>query len=75
VLRLLIHDRLALRAPTPLFTLDEYVAHLFPEGALGWKETQDLLVFRLYEGLHNWLLEQGVIVADEEPDEAIVEER
>jgi CRISPR-associated protein Cst1 len=75
VLRRLIHDRLALRAPTPLFTLDEYVAHLFPEGALGWKETQDLLVFRVYEQLHSWLLEQGVIVADEEADEGVAEER
>ena len=74
-LRRLIHDRLALKAPTPLFTLDEYVAHLFPDGALGWKETQDLLIFRLYEQLHTWLLEQGVIVADEEPDEAVAGER
>jgi CRISPR-associated protein Cst1 len=74
-LRRLIHDRLALGVPTPLFTLDEYVAHLFPEGALGWKETQDLLIFRLYEQLHTWLLEQGVIVADEDPDEAVAEER
>jgi CRISPR-associated protein Cst1 len=74
-LRRLIHDRLALAVPKPLFTLDEYVTHLFPEGALGWRETQDLLVFRLYEQLHSWLLEQGVIVTDEETDEAFAEER
>jgi CRISPR-associated protein Cst1 len=75
VLRRLIHDRLALGVPTPLFTLDEYAEQLFPEGALGWKETQDLLIFRLYEQLHGWFLEQGVIVTDEEADEIVAEER
>ena len=35
LLRLLIHDRLTLGVPTPLFTLDEYVTYLFPEDALG----------------------------------------
>jgi CRISPR-associated protein Cst1 len=73
VLLRLIRDRLSLGASAPLFTFDDYVDHLFPDGALGWKETQDLLLFRLYEQLHAWLLEQGVVLAEEEAEETIAE--
>lgn len=44
-----------------LFTFDEYVLYLFPEGNITWRETQDLLLFRIYENLHLWLGENGYI--------------
>ena len=37
---------------------------LFPEGSFGWKETQDLLLFRIYENLHNWLVEQDALKSE-----------
>ncbi|MCL4441724.1 MAG: type I-B CRISPR-associated protein Cas8b1/Cst1 [Firmicutes bacterium] len=55
VLRMLYKDHLALGAPAPLFTLDEYVEDLFPENGQGWRETLDLILFRIYERLHDWL--------------------
>lgn len=39
-----------------LFTFDDYVFELFPEGNLSWRETQDLLLFRIYENLNGWLV-------------------
>lgn len=39
-----------------LFTFDDYVVNLFPEGNLTWRETQDLLLFRIYENLHDWMV-------------------
>lgn len=73
VLLRLMKDRIAVKADKPLFTFDDYAKHLFPEGALGWKETQDLLLFRLYENLHSWLVEEGIIVEElEELDEVAI---
>ena len=47
--------------------------NLFPEGAMGWKETQDLLLFRLYENLHPWLVAEGVVTEElEELDEVAI---
>ena len=54
----------------PLFSLDDYVAHLFPESlnqTTFWRETRDLLVFRIYETLHDWLVTNGF--ADDMDDE------
>ena len=67
VLRFIIKDRKTMNAPTPLFTLDEYVEHLFPQGALGWKETQDLILFRLYETLHEWIKPEDLPQTDDDP--------
>ncbi|WP_255336654.1 hypothetical protein [Methanosarcina sp. KYL-1] len=51
---------------------------LFPEGNIGWKETQDLLLFRIYENLHNWLVEQDALksqlVNEDEETEISMEE-
>ena len=66
VLRLLVKDRLALGAPDPLFTLDEYVEDLFPENGMGWRETLDLILFRIYEQLHNWLQDKAELLEDSE---------
>ena len=52
VLRLIIKERIKQGEEKPLFSLEEYVNYLFPEGAFGWRETQDILLFRVYENLH-----------------------
>ena len=44
-----------------LFTFDEYTLDLFPDGNLTWRETQDLLLFRIYENLNEWLVENNYI--------------
>lgn len=61
-LRLIIKERIGNGAENPLFSLDDYAESLFPDGALGWRETQDLILFRLYEVLHNWLKEKGLVI-------------
>lgn len=68
VLLRLMRERVILKDETPLFTFDEYVEHLFPEGALGWKETQDLILFRVYEILHTWLIAEGIVTEETEEE-------
>ena len=69
VLLYIIRERIKQGAPMPLFSLDDYVEYLFPESedftATPWRETRDLLLFRVYEQLHNWLQEQGFVEFDE----------
>ena len=55
-----------------LFTFDEYVRDLFPDGNMTWRETQDLLLFKIYENLHNWLIENGY--AEELSENELLEE-
>jgi CRISPR-associated protein Cst1 len=74
ILRLVIKDRVKMGAKDPLFSLDEYVNDLFPDGNLGWRETQDLLLFRLYENLHDWLVEQKEGIEELTVEETVVEE-
>ncbi|MGI8493815.1 MAG: type I-B CRISPR-associated protein Cas8b1/Cst1 [Pyrinomonadaceae bacterium] len=70
VLRRISMERIALLKPEkPLFTLDEVAEELFPEGALTFGETRYLILFRLYEQLHDWLLAQGL--TPEEADDGI----
>ncbi|NOZ24543.1 MAG: type I-B CRISPR-associated protein Cas8b1/Cst1 [Nitrospirae bacterium] len=64
VLLRLMRDSVALKADRPLFSFDDYSEYLFPDGAMGWKETLDLLLFRLYEVLHGWLVSEGVVVEE-----------
>lgn len=69
VLRFVIRDRIRQGEEDPLFLLDDYVTLLFPESAdqmTLWRETRDLLVFRIYEQLHNWLKERGFVEEDDE---------
>ncbi len=70
VLLYIIRERIRQGSPEPLFSLDDYVEHLFPEiddfAATPWRETRDLLLFRIYEMLHNWLQEQGFVDFDED---------
>ncbi|MFQ5892506.1 MAG: type I-B CRISPR-associated protein Cas8b1/Cst1 [Candidatus Methanofastidiosia archaeon] len=72
VLRLITKDRIVKGERKPLFTLDDYVECLFPEGNLSWRETQDLLLFRIYEILHDWLIEEKKIDLDLEEIESEV---
>src|SRR5262249_50519809 len=71
VLRRISKERIALGAPKPLFTFDEFAEQLFPDGALTFGEVRYLILFRLYEQLHDWLLAQGL--TQEEADDSITE--
>ena len=70
VLLYVIRERIKQGTSVPLFSLDDYVEHLFPEHedftATPWRETRDLLLFRIYEQLHTWLQEHGYVDFDEE---------
>ncbi len=48
----------------PLFTIDEFVNDLFPEGALNWPETRDILLFRLYEKLAPYLQKKREVIEE-----------
>ena len=59
----------------PLFTIEEYFNDLFPDGMYSWKETRDILLFRIYEVLGPWLVENKFIsVEDDMSEEVVVEE-
>ena len=70
ILRYVILDRIQQGATEPLFSIDDYMEYLFPSStsfdATPWRETRDLLLFRIYETLHNWLQEQGFVDYDED---------
>lgn len=70
VLLYIIRDRIRQGKQNPLFSLDDYVEYLFPESqdftATPFKETRDLLLFRVYERLHNWLQDQGYVDSDDD---------
>jgi CRISPR-associated protein Cst1 len=77
ILRLITKERIKQGEDAPLFSLEEYVNYLFPEGAFGWRETQDILLFRIYENLHAWLVEQKDLsaeLADEDNNEESIAE-
>lgn len=78
LLRLIEKDRIKRGSQDSLFTLEEFMKDLFPEGNMGWRETQDLLLFRIYENLHNWLIEQDALksqlISEEEETEISLEE-
>lgn len=73
ILRLIEKDRIKRGSQDSIFTLEEFMEDLFPEGNMGWRETQDLLLFRIYENLHNWLVGQddlkSELISSEEEDE------
>lgn len=77
VLRFLIQDRIAQGQPEPLFTLTEYMEYLFPntgEEFTNWRESRDLLLFHLYEQLHDWLIEKDYVSEADEMEEDFMEE-
>lgn len=72
ILRFIIRDRIGQGQPEPLFSLDDYIQHLFPETEgqfTEWTETRDLLLFRIYETLHDWLRERELPDIVEESEE------
>lgn len=72
ILRKILKNKISLGDDELLFTFDEYVLHLFPEGNVTWRETQDLLLFRIYENLHDWLIENDYV--EEKTEDEILEE-
>ena len=59
-------DMIANDLDKPLFTTDEFLYALFPEGALTWKETRDILLFRIYEKLFNYLKGKKQVIEENE---------
>ena len=72
ILRKILKNKIENNDNELLFTFDEYVIHLFPEGNKTWRETQDLLLFRIYENLNEWLIENKYV--DEKTEDEILEE-
>jgi len=68
-LRHIINERIEARAPNPLFTYEEFVTDLFPDGLRNFHETRHLILFRVYEQLHGWLVEQRLTTDGENDDE------
>ncbi len=58
VLRFLAKDAVRVGMKEPLVKFDEYVNLILPDGAVGWNEVRDLLLFRIYERLHDWFRSQ-----------------
>ncbi len=56
VLRFLEKDGIKIGFEVPIVKFDEYVNLILPNGAIGWNEVRDLLLFRIYEVLHDWLV-------------------
>ena len=54
--------------PDPLFSLDEYVEYLFPDGSY-WKEVQDLLLIAIYQKLHETNKQVALMLAEDEQNE------
>ncbi len=69
VLLKIVKDMIAIGAEGPLFSTDEFIEDLFPEGALGWKETRDILLFKIYEQLHDYLRDKKVVKLENEAEE------
>ena len=70
ILRFVIRERIEQGEPEPLFSIDDYMEHLFPASdslnLTPWRETRDLLLFRIYEQLHTWLQDQGYVDYNED---------
>jgi CRISPR-associated protein Cst1 len=52
----------------PLFTLEEYVDYLFPDGT-SWKEIRDLLLIAIYQKLHEHRIRLEIELPEEEETE------
>lgn len=72
ILRKILKNKINNGEKELLFTFDEYVMYLFPEGNVTWRETQDLLLFRIYENLHKWLVDNEYV--EELSEEELLEE-
>jgi CRISPR-associated protein Cst1 len=73
VLLKIVKEWVNLKKDKPLICLDDYIESLFPEGALGWRETQDLILFGIYENSHEWLISKGEVIEVEDEEDEIEE--
>ena len=64
---------LSMNKPEPLLKVDDYFENIFPEGDMGWKLVQDLILIRLYENLHEWLLSQSEVLEEVTEEENEIE--
>ncbi|KAA3661477.1 MAG: type I-B CRISPR-associated protein Cas8b1/Cst1 [Calditrichaeota bacterium] len=67
----LLKKNIALGEPQPLFTTEDYLEKLLPDGE-PWSDVRDLMLIRIYEKLHHYLQnagekldEEAVLVPDE----------
>ena len=67
-------DMIAENIAEPLFTTDEFLDDLFPDGPLTWKETRDILLFRIYEKLFNYLKDKKQIIEEIKENEEVENE-
>jgi CRISPR-associated protein Cst1 len=58
-LRLLMRDWQKLGETNPLVSFEESITILIPEDYSGWREVRDLIIIRLYEKLHDSLIEEN----------------
>lgn len=65
VLRFIEKDAIRVGFGEPIVKFDEYVNLILPDGAIGWNEVRDLLLFRIYEVLHGWLVERKFEVGEQ----------
>lgn len=72
ILRKILKNKINMGDDNLLFTFDEYVVDLFPQGNKNWRETQDLLLFRIYENLHIWLIKNKYV--EEVTEDELLEE-
>jgi CRISPR-associated protein Cst1 len=59
-------ERIQLNPEKPLFTYEEFAKELFPDGSFRFGDTRYLILFRLYEQLHDWLKQQDGIGENED---------
>ncbi|MEM2142572.1 MAG: type I-B CRISPR-associated protein Cas8b1/Cst1 [Candidatus Thorarchaeota archaeon] len=50
-----VQAEMAKKMGRPLLTFDEYTLDIAPEGGASWRETRDLILFRVYERGASWL--------------------
>ena len=60
ILRKVMKKKVEYKDEDILFTYDDFVNNICPDYKM-WRETRDLLLFRLYENLHDWLIENKEI--------------
>ncbi|MHA1780448.1 MAG: type I-B CRISPR-associated protein Cas8b1/Cst1 [Candidatus Thorarchaeota archaeon] len=67
-----VQEQISTHEGQPLLTFDEYVLDLAPEGGRNWRETRDLLLFRIYEQGASWLSsKKEELEAVDEDDETV----
>ncbi|MCX7696045.1 MAG: type I-B CRISPR-associated protein Cas8b1/Cst1 [Caloramator sp.] len=66
VLLKITKDKLKMNEEKPLITMDDYVNYIVSEG--NFRESQDIMLFRIYENLFDWFKEKNLIDLEDEED-------